>query len=208
MVSRLSVMSCSVFVLAALLLVSGSEPGSCEAELDGALEPYDLLFDTAVEAYYKRDWLSVILNMERALRNKGTVRRVKAECRLACANLTAFQRSEPGSPVPLPGAGPVQDLGFFQRVLKRAECVNRCEAEKLGPPSVHKVSDEVELEFRKRTPYNYLQVAYFKVNIIHFPHRQRTAGPSTAQNTPQANPQQEQICDIYNIGIISQHKHV
>ncbi|XP_060767027.1 prolyl 3-hydroxylase 1 [Neoarius graeffei] len=159
-------MSRSVFVLAALLLVSGSEPGSCEAELDGALEPYDLLFDTAVEAYYKRDWLSVILNMERALRNKGTVRRVKAECRLACANLTAFQRSEPGSPVPLPGAGPVQDLGFFQRVLKRAECVNRCEAEKLGPPSVHKVSDEVELEFRKRTPYNYLQVAYFKINKL------------------------------------------
>ncbi|MCI4390381.1 hypothetical protein PGIGA_G00121950 [Pangasianodon gigas] len=161
-----SIMSSAVFLLALLLVLSVSEPGSCEAELGGVLEPYDLLFDNAVEAYYKQDWLSVILNMERALKNKGTVRKVKAQCRLSCANLTAFQHSEPGSPVPLPGAGPVQDLGFFQRVLKRAECVNRCEAEKLGPPSVHKVSDEVELEFKKRTPYNYLQVAYFKINKL------------------------------------------
>lgn len=159
-------MSSTVPLVALLLVVYVSEPGSCEAELGGVLEPYDLLFDNAVEAYHKQDWLSVILNMERALRNKGTMRKIKAECRLSCANHTAFQHAEPGSPVPLPGAGPVQDLGFFQRVLKRAECVNRCETEKLGPPSVHKVSDEVELEFKKRTPYNYLQVAYFKVNTI------------------------------------------
>ncbi|TSU49978.1 Prolyl 3-hydroxylase 1 [Bagarius yarrelli] len=159
-------MSSGVFVSVLFLLLSVSDSGSCESELDAVLEPYDLLFDNAVEAYYKQDWLSVILNMERALKNKGTVRKVKAQCRLSCANLTSFQHTDPGSPVPLPGAGPVQDLGFFQRVLKRAECVNRCEAEKLGPPSVHKISDEVELEFRKRTPYNYLQVAYFKINKL------------------------------------------
>lgn len=168
MFTRLSIiiiiiMSSSTVFLLALLVVSVWEPGCCEAEQDGVMEPYDLLFDTAVEAYHKQDWLSVILNMERALKNKGTVRKVKTQCRLSCANLTAFQHTEPDSPVPLPGAGPVQDLGFFQRVLKRAECVNRCETEKLGPPSVHIVSDEVELEFKKRTPYNYLQVAYFKV---------------------------------------------
>ncbi|XP_017352094.1 prolyl 3-hydroxylase 1 [Ictalurus punctatus] len=159
-------MASTAFLLTFLLVLSVSEPGSCETELSGVLEPYDLLFDNAVEAYYKQDWFSVILNMERALRNKGILRKVKAQCRLSCANLTAFQHTNPGSPVPLPGAGPVQDLGFFQRVLERAECVSRCEAEKLGPPSMHKVSDEVELEFRKRTPYNYLQVAYFKINKL------------------------------------------
>lgn len=159
-------MASTAFLLTFLLVLSVSEPGSCETELSGVLEPYDLLFDNAVEAYYKQDWFSVILNMERALRNKGILRKVKAQCRLSCANLTAFQHTNPSSPVPLPGAGPVQDLGFFQRVLERAECVSRCEAEKLGPPSMHKVSDEVELEFRKRTPYNYLQVAYFKINKL------------------------------------------
>ncbi|KAM9444013.1 prolyl 3-hydroxylase 1 [Clarias gariepinus] len=159
--------SCAVSLLALLLGLSMSEPGACEADFSGVLEPYDLLFDSAVEAYYRQDWPSVILNMERALRNKGLVRKVKAQCRVSCANLTAFhQHGDPGELTPLPGAGPVQDLGFFQRVLKRAECVTRCEAEKLGPPSMHKVSEEVKLEFKKRTPYNYLQVAYFKMNKL------------------------------------------
>lgn len=184
--------SCAVSLLALLLGLSMSEPGACEADFSGVLEPYDLLFDSAVEAYYRQDWPSVILNMERALRNKGLVRKVKAQCRVSCANLTAFhQHGDPGELTPLPGAGPVQDLGFFQRVLKRAECVTRCEAEKLGPPSMHKVSEEVKLEFKKRTPYNYLQVAYFKVNhffffmnefLHHHIHASCTASPLCMKN--------------------------
>ncbi|KAM9362201.1 prolyl 3-hydroxylase 1 [Symphorus nematophorus] len=130
------------------------------------LEPYDFLFDTAVEAYYKGDWLSVILNMEKALRNKATVRSVKAQCRLSCANQTAFGERLAGLGVPIPGTGSVEDLGFFQKILKRADCVNSCETEKLGPPSLHQVGEEVQLEFNKRSPYNYLQVAYFKINKL------------------------------------------
>ncbi|XP_072571869.1 prolyl 3-hydroxylase 1 isoform X1 [Paramormyrops kingsleyae] len=130
------------------------------------LEPYDLLFDNAVEAYYKGDWMSVILNMERALLNKGAIRRVRAQCRLSCANLNAFGGPVPGLGFPVPGNGSVEDLSFFQKILKRADCVSSCEAENLGPPSKHKISEEVELEFQKRTPYNYLQVAYFKINKL------------------------------------------
>lgn len=127
------------------------------------LEPYDFLFDTAVDAYQKGDWLTVILNMEKALRNKATVRNVKVQCRLSCANQTAFGDRLAGLGVPIPGAGSVDDLGFFQKVLKRADCVNSCETEKLGSPTLHQVTEDVQLEFTKRTPYNYLQVAYFKV---------------------------------------------
>ncbi|XP_047440217.1 prolyl 3-hydroxylase 1 [Mugil cephalus] len=130
------------------------------------LEPYDFLFDTAVEAYYKGDWLSVILNMEKALRNKATVRNVKAQCRLSCANQTAFGEPLPGLGVPVPGAGSVNDLGFFQKILKRADCVKSCETEKLGSQTMHLVGEDVELEFKKRTPYNYLQAAYFKINKL------------------------------------------
>lgn len=142
--------------------------------LNVGLEPYDILFDNAVEAYYKGDWISVILNMERALRNKGTVRRVRAHCRLSCANQTDFGEPVPDLGIPIPGRGSVEDLGFFQKILKRASCVNSCESEKLGPPSIHKVSEEVELEFRKRTPYNYLQVAYFKVIRLLYVFRHKT----------------------------------
>lgn len=130
------------------------------------LEPYDFLFDAAVDAYNRGDWLSVILNMEKALRNKATVREVKAQCRLSCANQTAFGDRLAGLGVPIPGAGSVEDLGFFQKILKRADCVNSCETEKLGSPTFHEVTKEVELEFKKRTPYNYLQVAYFKINKL------------------------------------------
>ncbi|KAK9528498.1 hypothetical protein VZT92_012652 [Zoarces viviparus] len=129
-------------------------------------EPYDFLFDTAVEAYYKGDWLTVILNMEKALMNKATVRSVKAQCRLSCANQTAFGDRLSGLEVARPGDGSVEDLGFFQKVLKRADCVNSCETDKLGTPTMHEVTDELELEFTKRTPYNYLQVAYFKINQL------------------------------------------
>lgn len=150
-------------VLLATLTLSVLDCGSGDLQVNGVLEPYDLLFDNAVEAYYKQDWLSVILNMERALKNKGMVRKVRTHCRLACANSTGFEEAAPEIGVPIPGSGAVEDLEFFRRVLKRADCVNACEIEKLGPPTLHKVSDAVELEFKKRTPYNYLQVAYFKV---------------------------------------------
>uniref|UniRef100_A0A673J0K9 procollagen-proline 3-dioxygenase n=1 Tax=Sinocyclocheilus rhinocerous TaxID=307959 RepID=A0A673J0K9_9TELE len=135
---------------------------SCECKE----QPYDLLFDNAVEAYYKQDWLAVILNMERALRNKAALRKIQTHCRLSCANHTAFGDPFPGVGVPIPGTGAVEDLAFFQRILKRADCVNACESEKLGPPTLHKVSEAIELEFKKRTPYNYLQVAYFKINKL------------------------------------------
>uniref|UniRef100_A0A6Q2XKU4 procollagen-proline 3-dioxygenase n=1 Tax=Esox lucius TaxID=8010 RepID=A0A6Q2XKU4_ESOLU len=130
------------------------------------LEPYDLLFDTAVEAYHKGDWMTVILNMERALRNKAAIRRVKAHCRITCANQSSFGEPLSSMVMPIPGAGSVEDLGFFQKIMKRADCVNTCESEKIGPSTFHKVTEDVDLEFKKRTPYNYLQVAYFKINKL------------------------------------------
>ncbi|KAJ8258721.1 hypothetical protein COCON_G00177330 [Conger conger] len=154
------------FICIAILTVNLIPSCFADTNLNVGLEPYDLLFDNAVEAYYKADWISVILNMERALRNKGTVRRVRAHCRLSCANQTDFGEPVPGVGIPIPGSGSVEDLSFFQNILKRADCVNSCESEKLGYQSLHKISAEVELEFRKRSPYNYLQVAYFKINKL------------------------------------------
>ncbi|XP_034023272.1 LOW QUALITY PROTEIN: prolyl 3-hydroxylase 1 [Thalassophryne amazonica] len=153
------------FIFALLLFFPLCSSGG-DASGGFVLEPYDFLFDTAVEAYSQGDWLSVILNMEKALRNRATVRGVQAHCRVGCANHTAFSEPLAGLGVPIPGTGSVEDLGFFQKILKRAECVKSCESEKLGSPTLHQVSEEVELEFKKRSPYNYLQVAYFKINKL------------------------------------------
>ncbi|KTF81942.1 hypothetical protein cypCar_00017389 [Cyprinus carpio] len=155
--------------LSLISILSAVQFTLCDTQSNGIFEPYDLLFDNAVEAYYKEDWLAVILNMERALRNKAALRKIQTHCRLSCANHTAFGDPFPGVGVPIPGTGAVEDLAFFQRILKRADCVNACESEKTGPPTLHKVSEAIELEFKKRTPYNYLQVAYFKVYSLALP---------------------------------------
>uniref|UniRef100_A0A8D2J825 procollagen-proline 3-dioxygenase n=1 Tax=Varanus komodoensis TaxID=61221 RepID=A0A8D2J825_VARKO len=57
----------------------------------------------------------------------------------------------------------VRDLRFFGRLLRRAGCLRRCLPERL---SVYQLGEEAELEFRKRSPYNYLQVAYFKIHKL------------------------------------------
>ena len=104
--------------------------------------------------------------MEKALRNNAAVRKAKVQCRISCANQTTFGEPTAGLGDPTPGAESVEDLVFFQKILKRADCVNSCETEKLGPATLHKIGDDVKLEFKKRTPYNYLQVAYFKVDLL------------------------------------------
>ncbi|OCT72706.1 hypothetical protein XELAEV_18035689mg [Xenopus laevis] len=129
--------------------------------LEARLEPYDSLYDNGVQAYHRGDWHSVILFMEKALRNRELLRRHHISCRLHCANHTGGF-----SDLPL-NWGPVQDLTFFQRLLERAECLKRCEEEKIGAPSdFYITSQELQLEFNKRSPYNYLQVAYFKIHKI------------------------------------------
>lgn len=153
-----------VFFLLSLCVVRTSAESALGSRF--VLEPYDFLFDSAVEAYQKGDWYSVILNMEKAIRNKATVRKVKVQCRLSCANQTSFSDHLAGVGVPIPGAGSLDDLGFFQKILKRAECVSSCELEKLGSPTMHQVTEDVQQEFSKRSPYNYLQVAYFKVGWL------------------------------------------
>ncbi|KAL2090859.1 hypothetical protein ACEWY4_013122 [Coilia grayii] len=154
----------TITVLLTLLYLSNVSDAQTEG--NSIPEPYDLLFDNAVEAYYKGDWMTVILNMERALKNRSLLRKIKAQCRLACASNTTFGQIIPGVGLAIPGAGSIEDLGFFQSIMKRADCITSCETEKLGPNTLHKISDEVQLEFRKRTPYNYLQVAYFKIKKL------------------------------------------
>uniref|UniRef100_F6ZPW5 procollagen-proline 3-dioxygenase n=1 Tax=Xenopus tropicalis TaxID=8364 RepID=F6ZPW5_XENTR len=148
--------------MALSLLLSGTVLFLLSAEVLAArLEPYDSLYDSGVQAYYRGDWHPVILFMEKALRNRELLRRHHISCRLHCANRTGGF-----SDLPLHW-GPVQDLTLFQRLLDRADCLKRCEEENIGAPSdFYIASQELELEFSKRSPYNYLQVAYFKIHKI------------------------------------------
>lgn len=114
------------------------------------LQPFDLLYDNAVQAFYRSDYGAVVRHMEGALSSYREVRRTRVRCRLRCQDQHQFDDD-------------FSELRFFDVVLRRAACANACVEEKLGPQSVHKVSDDVLQDFHRRIPYNYLQLAYQKV---------------------------------------------
>uniref|UniRef100_A0A8C3GSD5 procollagen-proline 3-dioxygenase n=1 Tax=Corvus moneduloides TaxID=1196302 RepID=A0A8C3GSD5_CORMO len=117
----------------------------------------DALFAAGAEAYARGDWPTVVLQMERALRARAAVRSRLVRCRLRCANATTGP-AEGAEPQPDPV---LRDLWFFRALLRRAACLRNC-----GPaaPSRYRLGEELDREFGRRSPYNYLQVAYFKMN--------------------------------------------
>lgn len=117
------------------------------------LQPFDLLYNNAVEAFYKGDYGDVVRHMESALSSFSEVRETRISCRLRCRDHHRF------------GDFQIEEA-FFQVILHRANCMNECIERKLGAQSVHKVSDDVIQDFNRRIPYNYLQLAYRKVGTL------------------------------------------
>ncbi|KAK9392117.1 prolyl 3-hydroxylase 2 [Crotalus adamanteus] len=143
-------------LLLALLLRAILSPAD-GSRLAEQLRPADELLAAGAEAYSRGDWPGVILHMERALRARGAHRERLAGCRSGCA--TNHSAEDPAQEP----RRPLGDLRFFRQLLRRAACLRRCLPDS---PSRYQLGEEVNLEFRKRSPYNYLQVAYFKINKL------------------------------------------
>ncbi|XP_031320799.1 prolyl 3-hydroxylase 1 isoform X2 [Camelus dromedarius] len=148
-------------LLAVAAAVSRAEADS-EAGWDMAAP--DLLFAEGTAAYARGDWAGVVLSMERALRSRAALRALRLRCRTQCAADLPWELdpASPPSQAQASGAAALHDLHFFGGLLRRAACLRRC----LGPSAALSLSEELELEFHKRSPYNYLQVAYFKINKL------------------------------------------
>ncbi|XP_007110113.1 prolyl 3-hydroxylase 1 [Physeter macrocephalus] len=155
----------SLRLLTTLLAVAtAASRAKAESEAEWDLTAPDLLFAEGTAAYARGDWAGVVLSMERALRSRATLRALRLRCRTRCAADLPWEL-DPDSPPSLAqasGAAALHDLRFFGGLLRRAACLRRC----LGPSAAHSLSEELELEFNKRSPYNYLQVAYFKINKL------------------------------------------
>ncbi|KAL6068199.1 hypothetical protein STEG23_035246 [Scotinomys teguina] len=149
----------AIAAAAASLAAEESEPGWVVAAPD-------LLYAEGTAAYARGDWPGVILSMERALRSRTALRALRLRCRTRCAAELPWAPDLNLGPAPSLsqdlGAAALHDLRFFGALLRRAACLRSC----LGPPSAHLLSEELDLEFNKRSPYNYLQVAYFKINKL------------------------------------------
>ncbi|XP_049555089.1 prolyl 3-hydroxylase 1 isoform X2 [Orcinus orca] len=155
----------SLRLLTTLLAVATS---ACRAEAESEAEwdmtAPDLLFAEGTAAYARGDWAGVVLSMERALRSRAALRALRLRCRTRCAADLPWELDPDSTPslAQASGAAALHDLRFFGGLLRRAACLRRC----LGPSATHSLSEELELEFSKRSPYNYLQVAYFKINKL------------------------------------------
>lgn len=171
--------------LLALLAGAATSPGAAPAEPPLPGQPPDALFAAGAEAYTRGDWPAVVLHMERALRARAAVRSRLVRCRLRCANATAGP-AEGTEPQPEPA---LRDLLFFRGLLRRAACLRGC-----GPaePSRYRLGEELEREFSKRSPYNYLQVAYFKVRDRRWDRDRGWVGPGAA--VPATAPGRERGC--------------
>lgn len=120
-----------------------------------SLDPYDLLYENGIEAYYRNDYQMVVHYMEMALSSFSQLRHTKISCRLGCK-----QR------YPLELTPTDWDLNFVSVMLSRSACVKQCEESSLGALSRHRVSEDIKSEFHRRNPYNFLQRAYFKVSFL------------------------------------------
>ncbi|XP_051027551.1 prolyl 3-hydroxylase 1 [Acomys russatus] len=155
-------------LLAVMLAIAAAAASraTAESELGWDVAAPDLLYAEGTAAYARGDWPGVVLNMELALRSRAALRALRLRCRTRCSTELPWTLDlDLGQSPSLsqdPGAAALQDLRFFGSLLRRAACLRRC----LGPPSAHLLSEELDLEFNKRSPYNYLQVAYFKINKL------------------------------------------
>ncbi|XP_008328020.1 prolyl 3-hydroxylase 2 isoform X2 [Cynoglossus semilaevis] len=136
---------------------------------DSFLEPYDLLYNSGVQAFYSGEYADVVRYMEAALSSQAEVRSTRVRCRLRCQDQHPFDDT-------------FSELRFFDVVLHRAACMNRCIEDKLGAQSLHKVSEDVAQDFHRRIPYNYLQLAYQKL-------KQPEKAAAAAHTYFQANPE-------------------
>lgn len=144
-----------------LTVATTASRAQVESEAGWDMSAPDLLFAEGTAAYARGDWPGVVLSMERALRSRAALRALRLRCRTRCAADFPWELDLSSPPVltQASGAAALHDLRFFGGLLRRAACLRRC----LGLPAAHSLSEELELEFHKRSPYNYLQVAYFKV---------------------------------------------
>ncbi|XP_075058400.1 prolyl 3-hydroxylase 2 [Mixophyes fleayi] len=120
-----------------------------------SLEPYDMLYENGIEAYYRNDYQKVVYYMEMAISSFTQLRQTKIRCRVDCKQRYPLKLTQSN-----------WDLSLASVMLSRSACVKQCEESSLGEVSRHRVSEDIKSEFHRRIPYNFLQRAYFKLNQL------------------------------------------
>uniref|UniRef100_A0A8C5RLM6 procollagen-proline 3-dioxygenase n=1 Tax=Laticauda laticaudata TaxID=8630 RepID=A0A8C5RLM6_LATLA len=139
-----------------LLLFAGS--CGCFSSGSSHVGPFDSLYADGVRAYFARDWPRASELLQRALHSYSQLQEARRKCRSACQREACFGSQSPLQP---------WETSFFDRVLQRAECLEGCLGRRLGgQPSRYRASRLIQRDFEEREPYNYLQIAFFKLKKL------------------------------------------
>ncbi|XP_034266872.1 prolyl 3-hydroxylase 3 [Pantherophis guttatus] len=144
------------FSLLFLLLLAGS--CGCFSSGSSQVAPFDLLYADGVRAYFAQDWPRASELLQRSLHSYSQLQEARRKCRGGCQREAFF-----GSQSPFHS----WETTFFDRVLQRAECLEECLGRRLGgQPSRYRTSHAIQQDFEEREPYNYLQIAFFKLKKL------------------------------------------
>lgn len=119
-------------------------------------DDFVVLYEAGVNAYLGNDWETCSELLEKSLSDYRRYYQIITGCRLDC--YFKEQHKEPMM------SENVDDLHFYEFIVRRALCNKRCQDKLLDLPKFFAL-DSVEREiFRSRRAYEYLQLCYFKVN--------------------------------------------
>ncbi|KAI5090963.1 synaptonemal complex protein SC65 [Silurus meridionalis] len=119
------------------------------------LMPLDSAYGFALERYGARDWGESVRYLELSLRLHRLLKESEAQCSRACTGENLHDND----------TGTSTSLGVIKHMLTRAACLRKCKADM--PVFSKKYPKPETLEaFSTRTPYRYLQFAYYQMNNL------------------------------------------
>ncbi|XP_019752835.1 endoplasmic reticulum protein SC65 [Hippocampus comes] len=148
------VVTAFAFLASVLLLARAQyEKYSFRSFPAGELMPLDSTFDYAMQQYTARNWAESVKYLEHSLRLHRLLRDSEAFCGRNCSAVSRGDDGDDGH------------LRVMRHILFRAACLKKCKADlpvfKLAYPRRDLLDS-----FEKRTPYRYLQFAYFQLNNL------------------------------------------
>ncbi|XP_075071925.1 prolyl 3-hydroxylase 3 [Mixophyes fleayi] len=110
-----------------------------------SLPPADELLWDGVRSFSRGEWSGARDKLLGALRSLREVQGIRLRCREECG---------------------LRGPRLEEAVIERADCLVSCEGLRLGQPSLYRLTHETEKTFQKGAPYNYLQVAHYKLEEL------------------------------------------
>ncbi|XP_063818537.1 prolyl 3-hydroxylase 3 [Pseudophryne corroboree] len=107
-----------------------------------SLPPPDELLWDGVRSFSRGDWSEARDRLLGSLRSLREVRGIRLRCGEECG---------------------LRRHRLEEAVLERADCLESCERLLLGAPSLYRLTHDTERTFQKGAPYNYLQIAHYKL---------------------------------------------